>query len=231
MGHAEPGHDDDGIPVLTDVLRLGSGPVIRTRDESVAREDDPVLHALVIGNEPPQGVESYLQEQSVAPADAAPSTDPQVDLIEDFVVTSHQEFWEESATPHFEAVVAIEPAVEAIDESATSVVEEHTPDEPDHQAIVDEAALVDASKPAPFDDEALAVRLRDEFTQGVLDDLSSRIDTELDARIAQAMRAEVENALGGLQVQLREHLGDALRDVVRRAVDDEMTRLRSTRGD
>ena len=61
--------------------------------------------------------------------------------------------------------------------------------------------------------------------ESVLDDLSTRIDTELDARIAQAMHAEVETAIAQLQVHLRDHLTLALRDVVARAVDDAIARV------
>ena len=59
----------------------------------------------------------------------------------------------------------------------------------------------------------------------VLVALQTRIDTELDARIAQAMHREVETAIAQLQDKLRDGLTDALRDVVARAVDDEMSRF------
>lgn len=59
----------------------------------------------------------------------------------------------------------------------------------------------------------------------VLVALQTRIDTELDARIAQAMHREVETAIAQLQDKLRDGLTHALRDVVARAVDDEMTRF------
>lgn len=62
----------------------------------------------------------------------------------------------------------------------------------------------------------------------VLIALQTRIDTELDARIAQAMHREVETAIAHLQDKLREGLTDALRDVVARAVYDEMTRFVAT---
>ncbi len=59
----------------------------------------------------------------------------------------------------------------------------------------------------------------------VLVALQTRIDTELDARIAQAMHREVETAIAQLQDKLRDGLTEALRDVVARAVDDEMSRF------
>ena len=94
-------------------------------------------------------------------------------------------------------------------------------------ASADESALVDASTPPPFDHDAFAVRVR----EAVLNDLSARIDTELDARIAQTMRAELEAALASLQDNLREQLAEAMRDVVRRAVEEQVARLRKTHGE
>jgi len=74
---------------------------------------------------------------------------------------------------------------------------------------------------ASADLDALAVRVRD----AVLAGLSTRIDTELDARIAQVMHAELETALAQLQGNLRSHLTDALRDLVARAVDEQIARI------
>ena len=47
----------------------------------------------------------------------------------------------------------------------------------------------------------------------VLVALQTRIDTELDARIAQALHREVETAIAQLQDKLRDGLTEALRDV------------------
>ena len=108
-----------------------------------------------------------------------------------------------------DTVVAIEPAIDPAVASA------------------DESALVDASTPLPFDHDAFAVRVR----EAVLNDLSARIDTELDARIAQTLHAELEAALASLQDNLREQLAEAMRDVVRRAVDEQVARLSAMRGE
>ena len=81
---------------------------------------------------------------------------------------------------------------------------------------------IDATAAVPFDHDAFAMRVR----ESVLNDLSARVDTEFDARIAQTLRAEVEAALANLHANLREQLADAMRDVVRRAVEEEVARLR-----
>ncbi len=68
-----------------------------------------------------------------------------------------------------------------------------------------------------------------ELRESLLRDLSDRIDVELDARIAQALHSELEVALAQLQDRLREQLAKGLRDVVHRAVDQEMARLKDAR--
>ena len=85
-----------------------------------------------------------------------------------------------------------------------------------------EPALV---APAAEDPAVFAAKVRD----AVLENLSGRIDTELDARIAQAIHAEVETALAQLQGSLRAQLSDAFKDVVGRAVDEEIARLAAVR--
>jgi hypothetical protein len=70
-------------------------------------------------------------------------------------------------------------------------------------------------------DATLALRVRN----SVLQELSGRIDTELDARIAQTLHAGLETALAQLQTSLRIELGEALRDVVGNAVDEAIRRL------
>ena len=78
-----------------------------------------------------------------------------------------------------------------------------------------------APSSAPVLDATFALRVRD----SVLQQLSGRIDTELDARIAQTLHAELETALAHLQNTLRIELAEALRDVVGHAVDDAIRRL------
>ena len=82
-----------------------------------------------------------------------------------------------------------------------------------------------AAAPVAFDSDAMAASVRD----AVLEDLAQRIDTELDARLAQSVTAQLESALAGLQSGLRASLADALSDVVRRAVDEQIMRARTTR--
>ncbi len=203
-------HEDDGIPVLTDVIRLGTGPVAPPHRANVEAlpDDGPPAASLVIGSEAPPADE---RADGVAP--------PVV--VEDVPSTPSEGAADATDAPSVAALpstdVADDAAVDEVREP-TSVDRTSTTDPP----LADEAALVDASKPPPADDAASAARWR----EAVLDDLAGRIDTELDARLAPAMRTAGGNARAGRQVELREHLGDALRDVVRRAVDDEMARAR-----
>ena len=78
-----------------------------------------------------------------------------------------------------------------------------------------------APSSGPALDATFALRVRD----SVLQELSGRIDTELDARVAQTLHAELETALAHLQNTLRVELAEALRDVVGHAVDDAIRRL------
>lgn len=96
------------------------------------------------------------------------------------------------------------------------------------ERLRDDEAVTPAPAVAPvaFDSDAIAAGVQ----AAVLADLAQRIDTELDARLAQSVTAQLESALAGLQSGLRASLADALRDVVRRAVDDEIARVRDSRG-
>ena len=95
------------------------------------------------------------------------------------------------------------------------------------EATEGDQALVDASLTPDIDPKAEAEALASRVHDAVLQDLASRIDTELDARIAQALRFELEVALASLQGGLREQLASGLRDVVHRAVQDEISRLQT----
>lgn len=201
--------EDDDLPVLTQVLRVGSGaagtgplraPGDAPADAITESSIDEMLRAdqLVIGTELHGGLEPYI-----------PLTTP----------------WSDAGTADGEALsrspapALIVPFVEFLDARAHS--------HGDPEVAPGEGAAVDPSIPAPLDMDALAVRIR----ESVLNDLAARIDTEFDARIAQTLRSEVEAALASLQARLREQLADAVRDVVRRAVEDQMAGLRDpTRG-
>jgi hypothetical protein len=163
--------DDDDLPVLTQVLRIGSGPMLRRINPApadgvvdpgaTALERVAIPDQLVIGNEPRQDAEAEAADLVAVPM-LPPDAEP-----------------ERSSVNAPEAVVPIE------------------------------------------DPATLARRVR----EAVLADLVTRIDTELDARIAQAIHIEVETAVAQLQDKLRVHLTESLRDVVARAVDDEIGRL------
>lgn len=202
--------ENDDLPVLTQVLRVGSGaagvgplraPGDAPADAVTESSIDEMLlgDQLVIGTEPHVGLEPYI-----------PLTTP----LSDAGTADGESL---SRSP---AAALIVPFVEPLGTPAHS--------HGDPVVASGEGAAMATSIPAPLDADALAVRVR----ESVLSDLAARIDTEFDARIAQTLRAEVEAALASLQANLREQLADAVRDVVRRAVEDQMTRLHDhTRGE
>jgi hypothetical protein len=207
--------NDDDLPVLTQVLRTGSGRREASPSQIEAAEafdvrpieDTLMADQLTIGNEPHPGVDDYLvpsfDEGHVAtdPAAGAPA-----------IVMGRSEAFQRPQD----------------DDETTKRHGGETFGEPDlqHPSVdgfhVDHFATSTAPRPdVPFDAAALTIRVRD----AVLEDLQTRIDTEFDARVAQAIHRELETALAQLQVALRGHLTDALRDVVQRAVDEEVARL------
>ncbi len=226
--------EDDDLPVLTQVLRIGSGRgsgragAARAHTTNTSAIDDAaessldeilLTDQLVIGAEPRQELEPYVPlttpifEPSEFVFDATASSaqdtrathgaEPEA-LLGEEAGPERRNAANDADDASRDPVLAIEPAI----------------------ASADESTLGHPSAP-PFDHDAFALRVR----EAVLGDLSARIDTELDARIAEVLRAELETALAGVQVNLRAHLADAMRDVVRRAVDDEIARMRDTGSD
>jgi hypothetical protein len=227
--------EDDDLPVLTQVLRIGAGrapavPKPATIDDAFEDEHEPSLDEalltdqLVIGNEPRPAIEPYIPLETPtsdpiasdgAPASDASNVDEPFDAGLDLDLDTSTQAAQLASSEEREALLAVEAAAA----DAAEGVGANRSDA--------ENALVDASTPAAFDPAALAALVR----EAVMNDLSTRIDIELDARIAEALRAELEIALASLHRRLREQLADALRDVVRRAVDTEVARLREIRGE
>lgn len=252
--------EDDDLPVLTQVLRTGSGQVPMAMhgrahsreydweapgaslDFGVDARQDPEgeptwPRALVIGSDPEPRDRGRIGESRDRPAtDDAPSPDRadtaagpassqsmsasnmsvadprRIDLRDNDV------FLRTAPTDTVFADLIDEPPLVARD-GARQVGD-----------VGEATSSMMASRDVPLAfreqtserDASFARRVRD----SVLDELSSRIDTELDARIAQTLHAELETALAHLQTRLRAELAEALRDVVGRAVDDAVRRLR-----
>ena len=224
---------DDDLPVLTQILRTGTArpvalirgeahgdraeaPVEARHDEALdkilddARDDTaPMADELVIGHDPHfphpvTGADAFALPQDHVHDHRQDDRARSFTFDEpDFVVTPTS-----SAEPLSPLSFDVEDAVPAFDVSPIQVA----------PVVV----------PEPVEDPAaVAERIRD----AVLRDLSTRIGRELDARIAQALHAEVETALGRMQYNLRNHLADALRDVVERAVADRMRASAGTPGE
>jgi hypothetical protein len=209
---------DDDLPVLTHVLRTGDGrmppPLTSPLDDlyhdfDIHQFDDMPTPRIVIGNEP----EPPADDRALAPFDDAlidAATSDQGIVADPRQTIGHDAFRlsQDADALHDSVATAIdEPALLAAHDGAT-------PETPDVDRPLDFATPT-------IDPVALAVRVR----ESVFNDLSARIDTELDARIAQTMHAEVETALAQLQRNLRVQLSEALRDVVGRAVDEEIARM------
>jgi hypothetical protein len=203
--------DDDDLPVLTHVLRTRTTALPETLKSPLddlhgdfdiaAIEEAPITNQIVIGNEPHPDEDMALLDGPPAPTwDASGSivADPRR-------VTANDVFTLAQDADDFDLLPA------AIDEpDLISAASDVSPPVPTRDAATD------------FSSTELAERVR----ENVLNDLASRIDAELDARIAQAMHAEVETALAQLQGRLRENLTEAMRDLVARAVAEEIARLR-----
>ncbi len=217
--------DDDDLPLLTHVLRTADGhaPSTLPRSGHLGHDDfDFDIHAfdetppadprIVIGNDgapatrDATGADGARSEGAAAigsPADAPIVADPRHQAPDAFRLV--QDVDDHGAPPPM-----------PIDEPAFV---------PSRTSLGLDAAAPDVDGSIDFSLPTVAERVR----EAVLERVSQRIDTELDARIAQAIHAEVETALAQLQHSLRLHLGDALRDVVAKAVDEEVARIGATR--
>lgn len=235
-------HDD--LPVLTQVLRIGGGraaiPGVSEPGEALLGVTESPLDEilltdqLVIGTEPHQGLEPYVPLTTPLSDEAVGDDEPLAQVMTPSLIVPFMEPVDVPA-PSGEGATSDAPidAVETTPQQgraandADDVLPESAMAIEPAPASTDESALVASSTPTPFDYDAFAVRVR----EAVLNDLLARIDTEFDARIAQTLHAELEAALASLQDNLREQLADAIRDVVRRAVDEQVARLRETRGE
>lgn len=213
--------EDDDLPVLTQVLRTGNGeppaaddagaerrPVsgssIHLRFDDVDHPDDTPgwPRALVIGNDPD------VNEDAAASEPHATVADPRrIDLL-------HHDVFLRTAPTDAQSVERFDepPLVERLAVDGDATIGRDVP-----LVFRDRTAIAAREAEATF-----ALRIRD----SVLQELSARIDTELDARIAQTLHAGLETALAHLQTSLRVELAEALRDVVGHAVDDAVARVR-----
>ena len=202
--------DDDDLPVLTQILRTGNAhPDAVPLPRPQARSADS------------------LDPRTVA--DAPWPSDPLVigheppRAIEDYLAPSF-----DVSPPVFPADVDDDHQAPVEPQPADAFVLSQDHDAPQALGLAfdePEYAVAPPAESVRHDSAAFAQQVRDV----VLENLSARIDTELDARVAQAIRVEVETALGQLQANLRTQLAEAMKDVVGRAVDEEIARLAAQR--
>jgi hypothetical protein len=214
---------DDDLPVLTHVLRTGDGRMPRSLmvppdDDSYVDEfgihhfeEAPVTRQIVIGHDPQQPTDDldaatvsgeFVTAKSGRVADPRPIPRDPFRLSQDIDVASHGLVTEPIDEP---------PLLSTLPAAKPGPVTRDLP--------------IEFSK--AVDNATRAARLGD----AIVTDLGSRIDMELDARIAQVLQAEIESALAQLQNNLRAHLTQALRDVVERAVGNEIARIERTKSD
>ena len=208
--------EDDDYPVLTQVLRTGGGARL---EAALPIRVEPAFEQLDV--RPPSDAWSQpLEDGTAIDADATslqahglqrPDNDPQAPGYDD---------GEQGGAP---LVSLARPDVFDLPQDSDG---RHAP--ASSAVVFDEPEIglrPPTTEPAPSADDWK--RLTDAVRASVLDDLGARIDTEFDARIAQVMHAEIETALARLQSALRDHLAEALRDVVGRAVEVEVMRRRT----
>ena len=202
--------DDDDLPVLTQILRTGNA-------------DPAAPPAPRLGERTVDALDPRTVADATRPADQLvighePPRESDDYLAPSFHVSPPAFPADEPDTDHeHRESHAADPFVLSQDHDAPQALGLSF-DEPAYS--VDAPAAASHERTAAF-----ATTVRD----AVLDDLSARIETELDARIAQAIHSEVETALAQLQSNLRTHLAEALKDVVGRAVDEEIARLAAER--
>lgn len=244
---------DDDIPVLTDVLRTRTGRMHRPDPRLAASPPEAEPDAvelmpldLVIGHDARTEIEPYTTTEFGAHDDG--ESDPRPAMIgpleadhatiamrsEYETGVGDADYFAHAASNEAErgALLAFESADGVVGRATMRPINESVSVEAGSSIDVPEAtegdqALVDASLAPEIDPKAEADALANRVHDAVLQDLAGRIDTELDARIAQALRFELEVALASLQGGLREQLASGLRDVVHRAVKDEISRLHS----
>jgi hypothetical protein len=207
--------DDDDLPVLTHVLRTGDGRMPRSLmtpvdDDSYVDEfgihhfeEAPLTRQIVIGHDPQQpadDLDGATINGEFVPTTSVPVADPRHAHRDPFRLSQD--------------IDAGHGHIEPIDEPHL-IGDAHERDA--GPVLIDRP--IDFAK--PIDSALMATRLRD----SIITNLASRIDMELDARIAQVLHAEIESALAQLQANLRSHLTEALRDVVAKAVGEELARM------
>lgn len=242
---------DDDIPVLTQILRTGDrSPAIEPitlDDDAVASEPAVMFDALIIGSEVPapdiEGRRAPLDETDAGRGRASDAIGDETDdrhagehagdsfrLPQDHDHSTAAARSERLNEPEIGTAVGPTPVTAAgqiaiREPGGGQRSEEHG--QPSERRINPFLSGEPRERRQGSDDFSLQrfASITSSVRDSVLVALQTRIDTELDARIAQAMHREVETAIAHLQDKLRDGLTAALRDVVARAVDDEMTRF------
>ena len=247
--------DDDDLPILTDILRLGDpsaakaapptavasairpAPVVAESDADPELLDEPLLaDALVVGAGPAPRLGDGLDEYLATPRtwdDAGPPSKISASMAADLAappITGTGAPGQAHETASTGDRDALDPRRSfRLDEPPLLGSPMAGADATESTLPVRVASLPDPAAPETIDktpsrplSDADRASIAERVRETVLNDVAMRVDVELDARIAQALHAEIETALGGLQARLREQLADALRDVVGRAVDDAL---------
>ncbi|MDF3035414.1 MAG: hypothetical protein K0S28_688 [Paucimonas sp.] len=78
----------------------------------------------------------------------------------------------------------------------------------------------------PLQPEFDFAEVEDELIERVLKSLQARVDPLVDSRVRDSLADVLQIAVDGIAVEIRQGLHEALKDVVSRAVSDEMARFK-----
>jgi hypothetical protein len=129
------------------------------------------------------------------------------------------------ATP---APTAVTPP--ALNRAAPAVTAAPTPTTP-QPVLTRQAARLEPSKPAPLASLTNEEwrRLESEIRERISLQLLGRVDYVLEQRVRDSLADVLQTAVEGLSEQIKLGLHDTLKDVISRAVSQEITRLKTTK--
>lgn len=191
------------VPVLTEVIDLDFAPVDASDQEApagVVVEDDAALPPVLVWEDSEMSL-SPLAEPPAPPLQADPRELPMlVDEVPELSEVVNVAEAEVPALPVGEVFESVEPQWE-----------------PDAEVVPEAAAM-----PA-----AAVIYNEDELAQRVLQDVQRQIDGMLEFRLRESMQPLMSQFIETLMQDLRDELSRTMRDVVNRAVAQELARLRN----
>jgi hypothetical protein len=78
-------------------------------------------------------------------------------------------------------------------------------------------------------DQAQIDRMERKIIESILQDMLDRIDFVLEQRIRDSLSDVLQNAMGGLMIEIRQGVQETLENVITRAVSQEIAKLQSSK--